>query len=75
MEEAAAAGEGETRIMTAAMTAMTDTMSMNTGIVADALHHLTTVDTGLAHGPAPTAHGDTKFLLSALRFPPITDGV
>lgn len=28
--------------------------------VASALHHPTTVDTGLAHGPAPTAHVSVK---------------
>lgn len=72
---AAAAGEGETPTMTAAMTAMTDTTNMSTDIVAGALHHPTTVDTGLAHGLAPTAHDDIKFLLSVLSFPPTIDGV
>lgn len=72
---AAAAGGGETHIMIAAMTATTDATSMTIGTVAGVLHHPTTVDTGHAHGLAPTAHGDTKFLLSAFSFPPIIDGV
>lgn len=59
--EAAAGGEGETRITTVAMSATTDMTSMTIGTVAGALHRPTTVDTGLAHGLAPTAHGDTKF--------------
>lgn len=71
-----AAGGGETHTMTVVVTtAMTDMTSMTIGIVAGALHHPTTVDTGLAHGLAPTAHGDTKLLLPALSFPPIIDGV
>lgn len=72
---AEAAGGGETRTMTVATTATTDATSMTIDTVAGALHHPTTVDTGLAHGHAPTAHGDTKFLLSAFSFPPIIDGV
>lgn len=71
----AAAGGGETRIMIVAMTAMTDTTSMTIGIVAAALRHPTTVDTGLAQGLAPTAHDDTKLLLSTISFLPIIDGV
>lgn len=71
---AAAGGEG-TRTMTVAMTAMTDTTNMTIDIVAGALHHPTTVDTGLAHGLAPTAHDDTKFLLSILGFPQAIGGV
>lgn len=71
-----AAGGGETHTMTVVvMTAMTDMTSMTIGIVGGALHHPTTVDTGLAHGLAPTAHGDTKFLLPMFSFPPIIDGV
>lgn len=73
---AVAAGGGETPTMTVvAMTAMTDMTSMTIDIVAGALHHPTIVDTGLAHGLALTAHGDTKFLLPAFSFPPIIDGV
>lgn len=72
---AAAAGGGETPIMIVAMTATTDMTSMTIGIVASALHHPTTVDTGLAHGPAPTAHGDTKLLFTTFSFPPIIGGV
>lgn len=72
---AVAAGGGETRIMIVAMTAMTDTTSMTIGIVAAALRHPTTVDTGLAQGLAPTAHDDTKLLLSTISFLPIIDGV
>lgn len=71
----AAAGGGETHIMTAAMTATTDMMSMTIGIVGDALHHLTTVDTGLVQGLAPIAHDDTKLLLSKFCYPPIFVGV
>lgn len=66
-EAVVAAGGGETFIMIAATTAMTDMMSMTTGIVTGALRHLTTVDTGLAHGLAPTAHGDTELPLSSGR--------
>lgn len=72
---AAAAGGEETPTMTVATTAMTDTTNMTIDIVAGALHHPTTVDTGLAHGLAPTAHDDTKFLLSILSFPPTIGGV
>lgn len=76
-EAVVAAGGAETRIMIVVMTGVTDMMSMITGTVAGALHHLTTVDTGLAHGLAPTAHGDTKLSLSplGLSFPPVTDSV
>lgn len=73
---AVAAGGEETRTMTAAaMTVMTDMTSMTIDTVAGALHHHTTVDTGLARGLAPTAHGDTKSLLPAFSFPPIIDDV
>lgn len=67
VEVVEAAGGEEIHIMIAmiAMTVMTDMMSMITGIVAGALHHLTTVDTGLAPDPVPTAHGDTKFFLTS----------
>lgn len=70
---AAAEGE-ESHIMTAAMIATTDMTSTTTDIVAGALHHRTTVDTGLAHGLAPTAHAVTELLLSTFSIPPITDG-
>lgn len=66
-EAVEAAGGGETCIMIVAMTVVTDMMSMITGIVTGALRHLTTVDTGLAHGLAPTAHGDTKLPLTSWR--------
>lgn len=70
---AAAEGE-ESHIMTAVMTATTDMTSTTTDIVAGALHRRTTVDTGLAHGLAPTAHDVTELLLSTFSIPPITDG-
>lgn len=73
---AVAAEGGETPTMTVVATiAMTDMTSMTIGIVAGALHHPTTVDTGLAHGLAPTAHGDTKLFLPTFSFPPLIGGV
>lgn len=72
---AVAAAEGEeSPIMTVAMTATTDMTSTTTDIAAGALHHRTTVDTGLAHGLAPTAHDVTELLLSTFSILPITDG-
>lgn len=72
---AAEGGETETPTMTVATTAMRDMMSMTTGIVAGTLHHHTTVDTGLAHGPAHTVHDDTNMLPSTFTILPITDCV
>lgn len=68
---ATTAGGGGTRTMSAVMTAMTDMTIMTIDIVAGALHHPTTVATGLAHGPVPTAHDDTKLFPSTFSFSPI----
>lgn len=72
---AAGGGETETPAMTVATTATRDMMNTTTGIAAGALRHRTTVDTGLAHGPAHTVPDDTKLLPSTFTVLPITDCV
>lgn len=65
---AAVVDEEEIHITIVDMIDMTVMMSMTTDTAGGVLHHLITADTGLAQDLVPTAHDDTKKILTAFYF-------